>query len=173
MRAKPWTPLLVLTGVVIGAACADSATMPPEGPGGTVALISPTTGAQITQNDASLGCPAHATRGYGFRLAFDWDDVTGAARYFVRLKRTGALYPAVDWSVPVSEFEGLWCNAFVTDANLTNWVWRVAAVAHGADSTAADTLWSEERTYSFLPCRISEGVPCTAPPDTSPPSDSL
>lgn len=170
MRTPRQVPPIVATAIAaLALACADQATAPTPGPRGAVSLVSPSSGALITQNDATIGCPSHATRGHGFRLSFDWEDVVGADRYFVRLKRTGSLYPAIDHSVRESSLDQAWCNAFVIDANLNNWVWRVAAVAFGADSTAADTLWSEERTYGFLPCRHPGGAACSAPPDSLPP----
>jgi hypothetical protein len=165
MRVNAWAPLLVLTGVVIGAACADSATMPPQG--GLVSLIAPASGAKITQNDPTIGCPYDPESGYGFRLAFDWEDVPGADKYFVRLQRTGSIYPVIHEAIGSSEIETTRCASFVIDRNLTGWVWRVAAVANGTDSLHADTLWSETRNYEFLPCRIAEDVPCYAPQDTT------
>ncbi len=37
------------------------------------------------------------------------------------------------------------------------------AVSLRGNSAPADTLWSEERTYRFLPCRHLDGTRCTAP----------
>jgi hypothetical protein len=165
MRASPWAPFVVITGVVIGAACADSATMP--GPGDLVALLSPASGAQITQNDPTIGCPYDPESGHGFRLAFDWEDVEGADKYFVRLQRTGSLYPVIHDVIGSSELESVHCQSFVLDRNLTGWVWRVAAVANGDDTLHTDTLWSETRTYEFLPCRLTGDVHCYAPQDTT------
>lgn len=163
MRAIP----LVLVAVTSAAAvaCADPVSVPRLDPWvGTVNLLSPTPGSLFEQNDPNIGCTSHPFRGYGFRTAFDWEDVDGADRYAVRLKKVGAMYAAIDHSVIDSDLDLTWCNAFVIDPNLNNWVWRVAAIAD-RPGAAPDTLWSEERTYGFAPCRHPGDVPCTAPPE--------
>jgi len=141
---------------------------PPHAPAGgtslkgTVALVSPTAGERFAQNNPAIGCASHPARGYGFRIAFDWHDVEGAQRYRVQFKHTGAQYSAVEYTVEQSEYAATWCNAFVIDANLDNWIWRVAAVG----TNDADTLWSEQRAYGFKPCRLQDSIPtpCYAPP---------
>lgn len=165
MRTNRWTPVAIILAAV---ACAELSTTEP-GPRGAVSLLAPAGGAKFVQNDPSIGCAYHAKRGYGFRLQFDWEDVEGADRYAIFFRKVGAPYAAINHSVALSEFDEAWCNAFVIDANLENWAWRVAAIAGGWDSTAkVDTLWSEERTYGFLPCRHADDAPCTAPPDSIP-----
>ena len=146
------------------AACAD----PSPGPvlttmRGPVKLLTPASGTRFVQNDPAIGCPSHDTRGYGFRLAFDWDDVPGAYRYDIVLKRVGAAYPAINYHVTVSQYEINWCNTFVIDANLDNWVWSVAAIGPGRSAVEPDTLWSEARQYGFEPCRHADDTPCSAP----------
>jgi hypothetical protein len=174
-RRVPWFPVIA-AAIIVACAEAPIAPLGPEGPGGDglkgpVNLLTPASGALIVQNDPSIACVDHPTRGKGFRLDFDWEDVEGAYAYAIHLQRVGAMYPAVDWRVVNSEFELDWCNTFVIDANLTNWVWRVAAIGMGPDSTAADTLWSDAREYGFTPCRLASGGPCyaTAEVDTLPP----
>ena len=132
---------------------------------GPLALVSPADRERFKQNDASLGCDAHPARGYGFRLAFDWRDVKDAVGYKIVFWHTGSAVPAVERIVTVSEFTGLWCNAFVIDRNLDHWAWRVAALGPSRDGEAPDTLWSETREYGFEPCRIRDTVPCSAPPE--------
>jgi hypothetical protein len=165
MRIRLWG-LVVLT---IAVACADPISVPQGDPlepfEGSVSLLSPSPGALFVQNDASIGCSSHPFRGYGFRFDFDWEDVSGADRYAIHLKKVGALYPAIDQNVLESAYDAAWCNAFVIDANLNNWVWRVAAIDLRPGGAAPDTLWSEERAYGFAPCRHSGDVPCTAPPE--------
>jgi hypothetical protein len=154
--------------IAAAAACADPLSVPRVPVlTGTVNLVAPSAGAAFAQNDPSLGCPSHPFRGYGFRTVFDWEDVEGATRYAVRLKHTGSIYAAIDYSVTASELDRTLCNAFVADHNVDNWVWRVAAIADVPDA-APDTLWSEERLYRFELCRHPDGAPCTAPPEPAP-----
>lgn len=131
---------------------------------GQVSLVSPTNGGRFTQNDASLGCSAHAARGYGFRVAFDWQAVDGAEVYDVVFWHQGSQFPAVKRTVTTTDYEETECNAFVIDSNLDHWVWRVAAISPANVGGARDTLWSEEREYGFEPCRLASGQPCFAPP---------
>ncbi len=162
------TPIAASATLVAALACTDPVSVPRLDPWeGSVNLVSPTPGALFVQNDPSIGCSSHPFRGYGFRLAFDWEDVAGADRYAIHLKKVGALYPAIDQSITESGFDFAWCNAFVIDPNLNNWVWRVAAIADHAGAPP-DTLWSEERAYGFAPCRHPGDVPCTAPPESPP-----
>lgn len=162
----------VTLGVTLAAvvACSDpgTATREIEPLEGQVKLVAPASGSRFAQNDASIGCQSHAFRGYGFRLAFDWEDVPEAHRYDIYLKKVGALYPAINYHVTESQYDVAWCNAFVIDANLDNWTWRVAAIGAGESAEKPDTLWSEERTYGFEPCRHPDGSPCTAPPEPAP-----
>jgi hypothetical protein len=155
----------ILAALTIGVtACQEPTTSQPQHHvlAGTLALVAPASGAAFKQNDATIGCPAHATRGYGFAMLFDWSDVPGATKYKVFLKHTGSQYAAVDYAVNESIFAATWCNAFVIDANLTNWTWRVAAFAVDSNGALSDTLWSEERTYKFDPCRLADTTPCYA-----------
>lgn len=171
MLTRSFTRIVLVSAGAITVACAHGDTVAPPRLvplSGTVTLVAPTAGARFAQNDTTIGCPAHPARGHGFRLAFDWADVPDADRYGLLLKKVGALYPAINQSVLQSELTITWCNAFVIDPNLDNWVWRVAAIADHAGAAAPDTLWSEERLYGFQPCRLPGGIPCSAPPDTAP-----
>ena len=129
---------------------------------GSVRLLTPAPGGRFVQNDPSIGCAVHSTRGSGFRLAFDWEDVAGANRYDIELKHVGAEFPAVSYHVTESRYEATFCNAFVIDSNLDHWIWRVAAIGGSDKGTAPDTLWSEEREYGFAACRLSDDRPCYA-----------
>lgn len=135
---------------------------------GPVRLLSPAAGGRFVQNDGTLGCTPHPTRGAGFRVAFDWRDVEGAERYRVVFWQRHAQFPAIERDVVASEYEEVSCNAFVADPNVDHWAWKVAAIATIAatDSSATprDTvLWSEEREFGFMPCRLANGDPCNAP----------
>ena len=131
---------------------------------GPLALVSPAHGERFRQNDASLGCSAHAARGHGFRIAFDWRKVSGASAYKVVFWHRGSQFPAVERVVLEPTYSQTLCNAFVIDANLDHWAWRVAALGP-ARGSLRDTLWSEEREYGFEPCRLRDTLPCFAPPE--------
>jgi len=129
-------------------------------PVGPTQLISPPQGAAVPQNVAWLGCPAHAYRGFGFQLRFDWKDASGAAgapTYEIVVRRRDAPYPAIQGLTTESEYTETFCNAFVTDRNLLGWEWKVSARAENGD-----LLWDEVREFKFEPCRQG-GVPCSAP----------
>jgi hypothetical protein len=135
-------------------------------------LLSPADKGTFVQNDPSIGCPANATRGYGFRTRFDWADVDGAAEYAVVFQHEGALYPAIVHRTASSEYEQTFCNAFVIDANLEHWTWRVLALGPAKGPASGDSaslprdtlLASTTREYGFEPCRLADGQPCSAPP---------
>lgn len=132
-------------------------------------LLSPEDNAVFVQNDPTLGCPAHPTRGYGFRTSFDWKDVDGAAMYRIVFRQRDARYPAIERTVATSEFTQILCNAFVADPNREHWSWQVLALGTvtvpGDSGTATrDTvLMSTTREYSFAPCRLASGLACSAP----------
>jgi hypothetical protein len=138
-------------------------------------LLSPEDNAVFAQNDPTIGCPAHPTRGYGFRTSFDWKDVEGASEYRIVFHQRDARFPAIERTVTSSEFAETMCNAFVADQNREHWNWQVIALASVAvpgDSGTArrDTvLMSTSREYSFAPCRLANGAACyaPAPSDTS------
>jgi hypothetical protein len=153
------------------AACGHEATTPVRKSAmPVVQLVSPEAGGRFRQNDQTLGCLPHATRGSGFRVAFQWRSVEGASSYRVVFWHTGSRLAAIDQEVYQPSHEEIWCNAFVADPNLDHWVWTVAAIGRiapaGSDSggVARDTvLWSEEREFGFEPCRLNDTIPCSAP----------
>jgi hypothetical protein len=147
-------------------ACADGEPYAPRrGPGlsGAVTLLAPGPGGLFKQNDPTIGCDAHADRGFGFRLVFDWEDVEGVEQYDIVLQHVGSPIAAVRERVIESKHERTWCNAFVADFNLDQWIWRVAAIGPSSSGAVPDTLWSETREYGFEPCRHADGRPCSAP----------
>jgi len=156
----------VIATFVLLAACGDGAGTAVRRPPAPDLLLSPVDGGSFTQNDATLGCPAHPARGYGFRVRFDWKDVEGATAYRLRFQQRDAPLAAInDVVVTTSQFEQTRCNAFVVDRNLEHWVWKVAAIAAPSDTL----LWSETREFAFAPCRLADGRACYAPPvDTMP-----
>ena len=163
MLPFPLGACVVLTCI---AACGGEAALAPGRPSalhGPLLLVAPANGERFRQNDASLGCSDHETRGYGFRVAFDWRDVSGAAAYKIVFWHTGSQFPAVERVVVESEYAETFCNAFVADFNLDHWVWRVAAVGPANSEAQRDTLWSEQREYGFEPCRLRDTQPCFAP----------
>lgn len=129
---------------------------------GVIALSTPPAGAKIAQNDPSTGCPPNATRGYGHVVHFAWTapSLEGLSGYRLVVRRIGALYPALDMRVAAPGYTWMGCNTFVIDRNLDDWHWQVTAL-DGANEVLAV---SEQRAFSFLPCRLSDGrTPCTAP----------
>jgi hypothetical protein len=146
------------------AACADPPTsLEPEASitATEVTLVSPAPGASVAQNVATLGCPAHPHRGFGFGVRYDWEDAGAPVQaYELRVQRRGSVYPAVDVLTSDSEYADIRCNAFVIDRNLAGWEWQVRA--HLPSGEAGP--WSEARGFSFEPCRHEGDVPCSAPP---------
>lgn len=132
-------------------------------------LLSPAAGGSFTQNDPTIGCPAHPYRGYGFRVRFDWQDVPEASGYVIVFQHRGSPLSAISLRTQRSEYTETRCNAFVIDANRDQWIWSVYALATvRGDSTGAgrdSLLWSTWREYSFEPCRLADGRPCYAPPE--------
>ena len=131
-------------------------------PGASSVLVSPEDHGVFRQNDASIGCPADAARGYGFRAAFDWKDVKGASAYNVVYQQRDARYPAIVNTVAESHYEATFCNAFVIDRNLAHWLWKVEALGPGVNAPVI--LSTEEREFRFEPCRLANGNACWAPP---------
>ncbi len=123
--------------------------------------IAPKAGDLIPQNLANIGCPFHATRGYGFQIVFDWVDSrakSGIAGYEIFAKHEGAIFPIVDLFVTTSEHTLTSCNAFVADPNLEDWRWRVRA----RDNEGNLSEWSPMANFAFEPCRLSDGRACFA-----------
>ena len=136
------------------------------GPPATPTLISPINNATIPQNDPTIGCPSHPTRGFGYLVKFDWTDATsphGIAGYEIFAKARTAQFPIVDTFVVPSEFTRASCNVFVIDPNLEGQEWRVRA----RDTRGQLGPWSATGLYTFAPCRLADGRPCNAPPEAA------
>ena len=120
-----------------------------------VKLLSPEEGAFVPQNDASTGCPAHATRGYGFVIEFAWkaNHEKDVAAY-----QLSSTFFSVDVIVRETSYTYLSCNAFVIDPQLEGWQWRVRAL----DGQGNFSEWAQG-VFNFTPCRLADGTPCFAP----------
>ena len=130
------------------------------GPPATPTLISPINNATIPQNDPTIGCPSHPTRGFGYLVKFDWTDATsphGIAGYEIFANVRTPQF------VATSEFTRASCNVFVIDPNLEGWEWRVRA----RDRRGQLGPWSAIGLYRFAPCRLADGRPCNAPPEAA------
>jgi hypothetical protein len=126
----------------------------------TPVLLTPIGNASIQQNDPTIGCPFYPSRGYGFRIFFDWTDSSsqvGIAGYEIFAERESALVPIVDAFVTDSQLTVVSCNTFVIDQNLEGWRWRVRA----RDNSGNLGEWTAFAQFRFAPCRI-EGTPCSA-----------
>jgi len=155
----------LMAALIPMAACDAGSSTAPEDPAVTqplqLALLSPADGLVVRQNDPTIGCPAHPHRGYGFELELDWADVEHPSEiegYELRVKQRTARYAMIDRVVETSGYTFRACNGFVTDRNLDGWEWRVRV--HRADGAVGP--WSV-RGFSFGPCRLDDGDPCTAP----------
>ena len=154
-------PVVASTLVVTGIALAM---LPPP----TITLVTPAPGAIIQQNDSALAgtCTLDANRGYGFRVAYDWDNplvkqkgaFTAFGGSYRLVVQHGANTPALDVTVTTSSYTDTECNAFVIGNNLNGWQWRVTAVKGG--KVVAD---SGPRSFSFGPCVLASTAPCSAP----------
>lgn len=152
----------------------DSTYIPPDTTGGDstaalalLTLLTPDPGAVIPQNDSTLGCPEHPHRGYGLQIHFSWDppdSTSGVAFYHLFAKKDSVQYPILDGYVTGTEYLDTRCNTFVIDRNLDGWYWHVVAHDSGGTAVAA----SETRWFSFAPCRLANGQPCTAPAEPAP-----
>jgi len=127
----------------------------------TPALISPTSASLIIQNNPDIGCAlsAEPTRGYGYRVAFDWADVAGATGYEIFAEHAGAAVPIVNTTTEGSSHTFTSCNSFVVDGNLTGWHWRVRALGSG-DAVGP---WSAFVDFAFAPCRLPDQTACHVP----------
>jgi hypothetical protein len=121
-------------------------------------LLRPERDAVITQNDPSTGCAFLPTRGYGFQIIFEWTAVTapaGVSGYELFVIGPNATIPLVNRLVNASLFHLVSCG-FVADPNLRGWLWRVRT----KDAQGMFGAWSPTRTFSFAPCRLSDGTSC-------------
>ena len=122
-------------------------------------LITPAEHASILQNVESAFCSKTGAGGFGYSIQFAWSSVPGAARYELFVEHQGSTAPALDRVTQQLSFEQQQCGAFVTDANLTQWNWRVRASPESGEPGP----WSEMRQFEFAPCRLLDGTPCRAP----------
>jgi hypothetical protein len=124
-----------------------------------IKLLSPGEGAFVPQNDASTGCPADATRGYGFVIEFEWkaNHEKDVAAYQLFVQHPDAIYPIVDVIVRETTYTDLDCNTFVIDSHLEGWQWRVRAL----DRQGNFSDWAQG-VFNFTPCRLADGTPCFA-----------
>ena len=136
-----------------------------------VTLLTPAPGVTIRQNDPSIGCPAHPTRGHGFGIRFGWTRSTHAATaaYRLRVKHGTAATHLIDVSSTETEYVSVHCNTFVSDRTLENWTWRV----HAVDGAGAPVQSSPEGEFRFEPCRLSSGGACSATDTTRQPSGRI
>jgi hypothetical protein len=129
----------------------------PAPPPARPTLIAPAADAAIPQNNPESGCAFHSSAGGGYRIDFDWEDVSapaGLARYEIYAKRDQSIIPIVDTVTQSSDYVHVACSAYVADANLEGWTWRVRAV----DRNGRFSDWVE-RPFSYAPCRIGRR-PC-------------
>lgn len=164
---RPTASLLMLSLPLLTAATCSVAPTAPEASDDevvtTIALTTPVANGLIPQNVTGLGCDPHDTRGYGFRIRFEWGTngpEADGAEYHLFAKRSGARYPIVDELVTETTFTETSCNTFVADPNLEDWEWKVRTIA--PDGTPGP--WSEVRPFHFEPCRLEDGRPCHALP---------
>ena len=149
----------MVLGVFVSLALAGIVEAGPPPPA-SLALIAPTSGAIIVQNDPSTGCSADANRGYGFVVDFSWvnPQLKGVKRYRLVVQH-GSAPAALDVIVTATSFRWVVCNGFVIDGNRTGWHWQVTALNNGTKVIAI----SELRPFSFAPCRLATGAVCSAP----------
>lgn len=126
---------------------------------GSVDLVSPAANAVIPQNRSDIGCSlisGQEIRGHGLQILFDWADVAGAVSYDIFATDVDARIPIVNTTVTGSQYTHTACNSFVADGNLEGWIWRVRA----RDNAGNVGAWSEDRPFSFAPCRLADGTAC-------------
>ncbi len=124
----------------------------------TVTLITPQTGAVIAQNHNLPFCPSDPTRGAGYRANFRWAYTKPPSfnHFHLHVQRVGAPTAALDRNLSRRQFWFVACNRVVPDSDLGNWFWQVTAV----DNSGAILGTSEQRPFSFAPCRLSNGAAC-------------
>lgn len=123
--------------------------------------VEPSLDTAVPQDDASTGCPAHGTRGYGFQVTFSWSArlLQSVGQYRLRVGHGVAATPALDVTLIDDHYRWSDCNAFVADGNLTGWQWQVSAL----DLVNNVIAISEPRPLQFVPCRLADGSACSAP----------
>ncbi len=122
---------------------------------------------RLPQNVDGIGCtliPGDEIRGLGWQIVFDWTNAkapSGIAGYELFAEHEGARIPIVDIFVAgASTFTSTRCNAFVADANLLDWRWRVRAQDNNGDFGP----WSRWAWFGLEPCRLEDGTACRTVP---------
>jgi len=126
-----------------------------------VTLRKPVANAVIAQNDPTIGCPSDPTHGSGFRLKFGWSPTlfSNFDHYHLVVQKDTAP-PIIDDDVRRHRFRSLNCSSFVIDSNLSGWHWQVTTF--DINGNLLET--SELRSFSFAPCRLSNGQACFSGP---------
>ena len=124
----------------------------------------------IAQNNSATGCSLlpgpDASRGRGYMIAFDWQNVESASAYRLVARAAGAELAIVDQVVQSSEYTHISCNSFAENSSLTGWEWTVQT----QDSRGRLSEPSNPVPFEFQPCVLDDGeTPCHAP---APPSAS-
>ena len=122
-------------------------------------LVLPAEHATITQNVESTFCSKSSAGVFGYSIEFAWSKVASATRYELYVRHSGLPAPALDYVTQQLSYELQQCGAFIADANLKQWEWRVRALPESGDAGP----WSETRQFEFAPCRLPDGTPCRAP----------
>lgn len=131
---------------------------------GEPALLAPVLGAAIPQNSPAIGCPWNSSSGFGFQTVFRWTESASSKgiadyQFVVSNAKINPDGPVVDTFVSSPAVKLTFCNAFVVDAELQGWEWRVRA----RDTLGAFGPWSETGRFQFAPCRINDAV-CSSSP---------
>jgi hypothetical protein len=126
-----------------------------------ITLISPAANVVIPQSNPATGC-ALSTYGYGYTITFDWNSapLKNGHTYTLQLQHVGSAFPMVLDGLTTSTYILATCG-FVIDSNLSNWYWTVSRVS--ANGAVAQV--SEQRPFSFAPCRLPSGAACNAVPN--------
>ena len=122
-------------------------------------LVKPKEGFTVLQNVSLPDCTPGPHTGSGYRLDFRWTPVAGADGYQIFVHNQSAQNPLIDAVVSDNQLSWVSCRSFVIDRFLEGWRWRV----RGINANGGDMPWSEWRSFSFEPCRLSDGTPCSAP----------
>ena len=122
-------------------------------------LVAPAEHTTILQNVESALCSRNTVAGFGYSIQFAWSPVQGATQYELLVEHSGSAAPALDRLTQQLSYEQQQCGAFVVDANLTQWQWRVRVRPESGDPGP----WSETRHFEFAPCRLLDGTSCRAP----------
>jgi hypothetical protein len=127
-------------------------------------------GDAIAQNNRATGCSLlpgpDASRGRGYMIAFDWQDVESASAYRLVARRVGAERALVDQVVQSSAYTHISCNSFAPDSSLTGWEWTVQT----QDAQGRLSEPSAPVSFQFQSCVLDDGETLCHVPE--PPSAS-